>query len=130
MSTNKLDQPDNYSGIHNQVHIKQFTVDAITYTAHLLMDMPQHWTLTYCGAGNPYQVFNTQGIGCAPQMTPTIGQLLRNTKPLQLHGHPVTYCPACMSMALCQAEMLGQRYKIKTTIRAMDALPLKQNQEH
>ncbi|MEJ6013987.1 hypothetical protein WG936_09075 [Corynebacterium sp. H127] len=101
-------------------------MDTATHTAHLLMDMSGKWVPSYCGDMNPSQVYSAQGIGCAPHMTPTIGHLLRDTKQLQLNSQPVAYCPACMSMAMCQAEMLGQRYKIKTTIQAMDALPGKQ----
>ncbi|MFV8382341.1 hypothetical protein [Corynebacterium hindlerae] len=48
---------------------------------------------------------------------------------LELNGHRVTICPNCLSMALRQAEMLGQRaYPIKTIMREMDAPKNKRTQ--
>ena len=58
---------------------------------------------------------------------PTIGRIARVPGWGSYNGRPITLCPDCLNMGMCQAEMLGQRYKIKTTIQAMDALPDRQS---
>lgn len=127
MSTSRLDQPDNYSGNHHLVSVAYMSLDTIAYTGHLLMWYPgaPQGMPTYCGQKNPCKVISLEKL-LKHHRPPTIGQVADVTGWGTYNGHDVTLCPDCMSMAMCQAEMLGQRYKIKTTIQAMDALPGKQ----
>lgn len=125
MTTSHLDQPDNYSGNHHLVSVAYMSLDTSTYTGHLLMWHPgaPNGIPSYCGRKNPCKVIRLKKLlkhHCAP----TIGHIARVVDWGSYNGHDVTICPDCLSMALCQAEMLGQRaYPIKTIMREMDALP-------
>lgn len=128
MSTSRLDQPDNYSGNHHLVSVAYMSLDTITYTGHLLMWRPgaSQSMPTYCGQKNPHKVISLKKL-LKHHCKPTIGQVADITDWGSYNGHDVTLCPDCMSMAMCQAEMLGQRYPIKTIMREMDALPDQQS---
>lgn len=127
MTTSHLDQPDSYSGNHHLVRVREISLDTITYTIHLIM-----WHTgasdrlpTYCGHMNTQHLFFAQDV-LKHHTVPTIGHIARDLLPARYNGRDISLCPACLSMAMCQAEMLGQRYKVKTTIQAMDALPSEQ----
>ncbi|MFV8381181.1 hypothetical protein [Corynebacterium hindlerae] len=124
MSTSKLDQPDNYTGNHTLVKVRELSLDQLTHTLHLVMwypGAPDHMP-TYCGRKNTRRLVDAKRL-LNHHTIPTIGHIARQPGWGAYNGHELTLCPDCLSMAMCQAEMLGQRYRVKTTIDAMRKLP-------
>ncbi|QPK79265.1 hypothetical protein G7Y31_00580 [Corynebacterium lizhenjunii] len=127
MSTKDLptaDQPDNYTGLYNRVHIAQGCVERDTLTLHLCTG-EDPTAGTYCTTLNP--TTRVQFTGRVFRMPdgkpPTIGKLEHIPNTLRWNRQPLILCPYCLTMARVESEMISQRaYKVASTIAAMDKL--------
>ncbi|WP_151641585.1 hypothetical protein [Corynebacterium sp. 11A] len=129
---NPLDLPDNYSGNHHLVEVKTLSLDTLTYTAHLVIWYPGAHELmpTYCGQRNrscEFDAAEVLEVVTKQRWAPTVGNIARCDYLGRYHGNRITACDDCLSMALCEAEMYGQRYRIVSTVNAMRALVDKQH---
>lgn len=126
------DRPDNYTGLHNRVHIRMGSVDPHTMTLHLCTGRGET-SGTYCTTLNPLARVDLTGMrydlpnggyGLTSPGGATVGELLGRIRRLQWRGQPLTICPDCLTMARVEAEMISQRaYKVKTVTDAMGKLP-------
>ncbi|EEI62383.1 hypothetical protein [Corynebacterium glucuronolyticum] len=137
----RLDQPDRYTGNWHTVKITHISLDYMEGMCHLMMkDNPSG---SYCGVFNPCTVYDLRGLNLGAtgkhhahrgyfvdshglpvgNLTPGayIGRLyaMRNGKRVYLNP-----CPACLTLACVEAEMIGQRdYPVKTLMTKIERLP-------
>lgn len=137
MTLPKDDQPDNYQGSHHRTHVRWLALDPWNLIAHLWIPNDKRagnfHVGTYCTGGNYRDLVDLKGFKLHGDMAGyivgsntgfTVGALNTRGHALSLNGDPLELCPACMTMALTQAEMQGQnKYPIKGLIAAMDKQP-------
>lgn len=137
MTLPKDDQPDNYQGSHHRTRVRWFALDPWNLIAHLWIpdsDRAGNFHVgTYCTGGNYRDLVDLKGFKLHGDLKGfivgsntgfTVGALNTRGHALSLNGDPLELCPACMTMALTQAEMQGQnKYPIKGLIAAMDQQP-------
>lgn len=123
------DQPGDYTGCWNQVHVHTVYPDTDAGVWHLAL--PENLRGSYCGIFNPVwrcelpgtQLTTTHGGVCTvgPQGV-TVGQLIRGTfNPWKFRGTALAICPDCLTMARAEAELISQpKYRLRGLLRQFD----------
>lgn len=112
----KDDQPGDYTGCWNRVHIHSVYPDTDAGVWHLAL--PESLRGSYCGIFNPVWLcelpgarlsYRTAGACYVGPKGVGVGQLVKNIfNPWKFKGTPLGICPSCLTLARAEAELLSQ----------------------
>lgn len=122
------DQPGDYTGCWNQVHVRTVYPDTSAGVWHFAMTEALRGT--YCGKFNrmwscelPGARVSTRCVGTVTiaAQGATIGQIITTLNPWLFRGRRLEFCPDCLGMARAQAELISQpKYRLRGLLRQFD----------
>ena len=131
MTTHQLprdDQPGDYTGCWNQVHIHTVYPDTAAGVWHF--SMSNRLRGSYCGTFNRVWGCELRGarlrtrrggiLTISPQGA-TVGQILNKLARWEFKGQLLEFCPNCLGMARAEAELISQpKYRLRSLLRQFE----------
>lgn len=131
MTEHKLprdDQPGDYTGTWNQVHIKTVYPDTAAGVWHF--SLPEVMRGSYCGTFNRVWGCELAGARVSTRHGGTItispagarvGQIIKTLNPWLFRGEQLEFCPNYLGMARAEAELISQpKYRLRGLLKAFD----------
>lgn len=129
----KEDLPDTYKGQHTTARIRWVTLETkdSAYIGHLIPGASHSCPTSgsYCTRFNPLMAVDlcgfqyslpNGGYAVVPIGGEAVGRFITHMTNVRYLGAPVSWCSDCLTMAACEAEMIGQRdYPVKKLLRQL-----------